>query len=540
MNTKWENIGDDWRKKIIFLDTTLRDWHQCPGAWIESDKDYFDIVRWLDDIGFDICEVWFPSSSKNEWRRVNEVAKMCKNWEISTIVWWLTQMIDFQVESTLKALEPLSWIKKGFFHIYFPFDPELRKASIWNKISDNQVLKDIAKFSKMAYDMWFIVQFSPEWYSKIWKNFGFCTEAMIAAWENGTTYFNMPDTIWWQDIYNKNEEYFLEKIKKHIEIMNKVFPENKFIFSVHNHNDLWTAEQNSIEALLKWTWISKVETTINWIWERAWNADSNQIIVRMKTTLKNIFDIDHINASNINRVSKMVSKSMLKVQDNYPVVWGNAMKHTSGWHTRAMLKNPCVYQAFDPELVWSKISFIYWPNSGWNLAISIINSKWYSCSHKNKRSLDEFLKKKMRETGRYKWITDEELLELYFEYVSPIKISNYSKNNIEWDKNISVIFEWEIFGKNSLELKWETVFIWLKEYISRKIPWYSVLDYSSKSETLWERSRAETRIRVKKDNSWKISEGIGVDNDTEMALLKALENVFNIIYFESKFKLERN
>jgi 2-isopropylmalate synthase len=47
----------------------------------------------------------------------------------------------------------------------------------------------------MAKDQGLIVQFSPEGYSKVGSNFDFCTELLIAAAENGTTYFNMPDTI---------------------------------------------------------------------------------------------------------------------------------------------------------------------------------------------------------------------------------------------------------------------------------------------------------------------------------------------------------
>ena len=532
-----EVIWSDWRKEIILFDTTLRDGHQCPWAWIENDKDYFNIVRGLDSIGFDICEVGFPSSSKHEWWRVSEVAQMVESWEISTIVWWLTQMVDFQVDATLKSLEAVSKINKWFFHIYFPVDPNLREASIWKKISNEQALKDIAKFSKLASDMWLIVQFSPEGYSKVWNDFDFCTEAMITAAENWATYFNLPDTIWWQDKYNNKDEYYVDKAIRHRKIMERKFPNNSFVFSVHNHNDLWTAVDNSIAAVLDWTWISKIEWTINWVWERAGNADLNQVVTRMKTSLDNKFNIDHINASEITRVSNLVSNIMLPVQPNYPIVWENAMKHTSGWHTRAMLKNPTVYQPFDPEVVWWEISFVYWPNSGWNLAIDIINKQWYFYSFEDKRELDEFLKSRMKETGRYKWLTNNELLDLYFEFRSPIKINDYSKTKLENSENISVIFDGEIFWEQSIELEWETVFMSLKEYLSDKIPWYNVWKYSSQSETSGSSSKAETMIEIMNKDSWENIIWIGRDNDTEVALLKALANAFNKIYINENYKI---
>ncbi len=535
-NILWEVIWKSWRKKIILFDTTLRDWHQCPWAWIEKDEDYFSLVRWLDQIWFDICELWFPSSSKNEWTRVNEAAKMCQDWEISTIVWWLTQMIDFQVESTLRALEPVSTIWKWFFHIYFPVDPDLRKASIWEKISDKQALKDIARFSKLASDMWFIVQFSPEWYSKMWDNFDFCTEMLISAAENWASYFNMPDTIWAEDPNNTDKEYYVETIKRHKSILDKKFPWNNFIWSVHNHNDLWLAVQNSINWLLAWTGISKVEWTINGIWERAWNADLNQIIVRMKTTLSSQFDIDHINPSKLSEVSRLVSSIMLETQAHYPIVWANAMRHTSGWHTNAIIKNPKVYQPFSPKLIWWNISLVYWPNSGWNLAIDIIKKKWYDCPKQYKRTLDEFLKERMKETWRYKWILDKELLELYFEYLNPIKIKDYIKNELNQDGEIEVEIIWNLFWKENIKIKWKTIFKALKNFISQQIPWYSVLNYESKSQSHWSDSIAETKIDIKNNSTWKITTWVWKDNDTELALIKALANAFNKVYMDNNFK----
>ena len=416
INTLWNNVWDDARKKIILFDTTLRDGHQCPGAAVEKDNDYFDIVRWLDGIGFDICEVWFPASSKHEAWRVKEVASMCQSGEISTMVCGLTQMVDFQVEACLHSLEPAAIVDKGFFHIYFPVDPVLREASIGNKISNEEALSNVAKFTKMAKDSNMRIQFSPEWYSRVGDNFDFCTELLIAAAENGATYFNMPDTIGWEDSDNKEKEYYVSSILKHKKILDKSFPDNNFVWSVHNHNDLGNAVQNSINGVKKRTGIYKIEWTINGVWERAGNADILQIITRMKTTLADQFDIDHIEASKILSVSQLVSKLMLPVQPNYPIVWDNAMKHTAGGHANAILKNPEVYQPFTPTLVGWEISLVYGPNSGGNLAINILKENWYDCRNINKRGLDGFLKKKMQETGRYKGITDEELLELYIEY----------------------------------------------------------------------------------------------------------------------------
>lgn len=428
MNTHWDIIWSDGRKEIQLFDTTLRDWHQCPWAAIEKDSDYFEIVRWLDSIWFDICEVWFPSSSLHEQSRVNRVAQMCRDWEISTIVAGLSQMVDFQVEKTLEALKPLSRTWKWMYHLYFPIDPKLRAASIWDKTTDEQALADIERYWKMIQDMGLLWQFSLEWYSNIGRNDNLWIEMIITAIENGFTYINLPDTKGSEDPDSQEKEYYVETIKRHKEGIEKRFPTKKIVWSVHNHNDLWLAAQNSMNGVKKWTWISKIEWTINGIWERAWNADLIQIITRMKTTLSGQFNIDHIDASHLQRVSDMVSELMLPVQPNYPVIWANAMRHTSWWHTNAMLKDPTVYQPFDPNLAGWEISFVYWPNSWGNLAISILEKNWYDCPKEDKQELDQYLKSRMQESWRYKWITDKELIELYEEYRN-------SKTSHTQDKN---------------------------------------------------------------------------------------------------------
>ena len=533
----WENtIITPERKEIILFDTTLRDGHQCPWAAVESDDQYFDVIRWLDSIWINISEVWFPASSEHEAWRVSEVAKMARDGEISMMVCGLSQMVDFQVYACLKSLAPAAESNKAFFHIYFPVDPNLRVASIWNKVSNNQAVEKVAQFAKLATEMWMISQFSPEWYSRVWENFDFCTDLFIAAAENGITHFNCPDTIGGEDPDSSQKEYYVKTIMRHKAILDKIFPENNFVWSVHNHNDLWNAVQNSINGVKPWTWIHKIEWTINGIGERAWNADLIQVITRMKTTLSDIYNIDHIDATKIQEVSDIVANHMLPVQPNYPIVWKNASKHTSWWHTNAVINNPTVYQPFDPKMTWWEISMTYGPNSWGNLAIHILEKQWYFCPKENKRELDEYLKTAMQNSGRYKWITNEELLELYFEFIGPVQILNYSK--VKWEnQQVQIAFEWKIFWKTDVLLEWETVFQALKEYLSKQISGYYVDDYTSKSESRWSASQAVTEIIIIHNETWAIIKGDWKDADIETSSLKALANAFNTIYINENYKI---
>jgi len=445
-------------------------------------------------------------------------------------------MVDFQIEKTLEALEPLNWTWKWMYHLYFPIDPKLRAASIWDKITDEQALADIERYWNMIQDMNLLWQFSLEWYSNIGSKDDLGVEMIITAIENGFTYINLPDTKGSEDPDNPNKEYYVETIRRHKRKIEDRFPGRNIVWSIHNHNDLWLAVQNSINGVKKWTWISKIEGTINGVWERSGNADLIQIIMRMKTTLSSLYNIDHIDATHLQSISDMVSELMLPVQPNYPIVWSNAMRHTSWWHTNAMLKDPTVYQPFPPELTGWRINLVYWPNSWGNLAISILEKNWYNCPKEDKQELDQYLKSRMQETWRYKWITDMELIELYEEFRSPIKIKWYEKKRVIDSNQVQIDFDGELFWENNIRVIAETAFSWLKDFVSQKIPGYSVKDFTSKSNEEWSRSEAISTVEIICEKTQTVTVWIGKDKDIETSWLKALANAFNQIFINMNYK----
>jgi len=117
----------------------------------------------------------------------------------------------------------------------------------------------------------------------------------------------------------------------------------------HAHNDFGLAVANSLaacEAAARFKnrklWIS---TTVNGLGERAGNVPIEVFIMN----LNKHYGISKYKTEHILPLCKHVEKaSGLLIPLNYPVVGGNMFTHKSGIHVDGVLKNPHLYEAFDP------------------------------------------------------------------------------------------------------------------------------------------------------------------------------------------------
>ncbi len=117
----------------------------------------------------------------------------------------------------------------------------------------------------------------------------------------------------------------------------------------HAHNDFGLAIANSLaacEAAAKFTkrklWVS---TTVNGLGERAGNVPIEVFIMN----LNKHYGVTKYETEHILPLCKHVEKaSGLFIPLNYPVVGGNMFTHKSGIHVDGVLKNPQLYEAFDP------------------------------------------------------------------------------------------------------------------------------------------------------------------------------------------------
>ena len=531
-----EQSKNNDNRHIKIFDTTLRDGQQCPGAGM-SFEDNIEYARLACDLRVDVLEAGFPSASNLDFEIVKTIAEETKTLDHKPIVAALCQLREAQVIHTIESLTPLITSRRARVHMYLPVDPELMPVSL-GALSDDkeQIIKDLAHLTKIAVDAGCEVEFSPEGYSRMRENFDFTTELFRAAIQNGATIINCPDTI--GGAYEiQGKEYFVEKMREQAALMEKEFPDKTIIWSTHCHNDFGLAVQNSMNAVFHGP-ARQIEGCINGIGERAGNAALEQCIILIKefganADPKNPF-YTTIDTSKLQLISDFVSTHMLPRQPHWPISGDNAAKHSAGGHTNAILKNPLAYQPFDPQTIGKTIDFSFGPFSGSNHAQSIIENFGYVCTDSEKTEISQFIKDSYSE--RRKGITEEELLQAYFQFRAPIRIEKIDLASSGKGNKIKLHGQFfDSYGAIEEECQsQELLLIKVKGLIENKIGEFEILHSESKAASDNQNDIVSHISIVNKDNNQY--SGIGKNANTQIAAIHALIDAVNQAYINKHFR----
>lgn len=523
------------KQQIFIFDTTLRDGQQCPGAGISTDKN-IEYALLAAKAKIDVLEAGFPSASDTDFKIVNTIAFEFSKLSFAPTLCGLCQLRADQIDKTIESLIPVK--NNARVHIYLPVDPNLMEASLGlDKIDFKKLIELTYTQIKKVTDAGLQAEFSPEGYSRVSKNFDFCTELLINAVDAGAVVLNCPDTIGGASIYEHNE-YFVKNMIRHKAIIDHKFPNNKVIWSTHCHNDLGLALSNSLNAVIDGP-CRQIEGCINGIGERAGNVSLEQCIMVIDSFGKNLPTplYTGIDTEMLKPLSDFISKHMLIRQPHWPIFGENATKHSSGGHTNAILSNPLAYQPFDPKKVGKEISFTFGPLSGSNHAQRIINDFGYICDDLEKTEITQFIKNLYAD--RRKGITDEELILGYKTYRSPIRVDDieYSRSKGRAKLVITGTF-FDRVGELTEEIESaDSALSALKTLIDRKFPGLSLELYSSHSSDPTIHAMGLSKI-ILKDSYGNLYEGHGQDRDTQLSAMKALIDATNLAYINNKFKVD--
>ncbi len=317
-------------RKIMVLDTTLRDGEQVPGAKLNL-YEKLEIANQLKQLKVDIIEAGFSASSAGDFKAVETIAKKIGDEVmITALARAVKGDIDAVYHSVKHAQKPLIHIVLG------ASDVHVEKK--FNKTKE-QILSIGVEAVQYAKTLLPDVQYSTEDASRadfeyLWKTI----EAVVKA---GATMINIPDTVG----YAVPEE-FGDLIRRINERLKNVNP--NVILSVHCHNDTGLATANTLAAIKNGA--DKVECTINGIGERAGNAALEEVVMglRLRQAYYNAYTT--IETTQIKKTSKMVSSLMgLDVQVNKAIVGDNAFAHSSGIHQDGLLKSRDAYEVIHPE-----------------------------------------------------------------------------------------------------------------------------------------------------------------------------------------------
>ncbi|MCL2690866.1 MAG: 2-isopropylmalate synthase [Candidatus Bathyarchaeota archaeon] len=306
-------------RNIKILDTTLRDGEQTPGVSLTI-EDKIEIAQQLNNLGVDIIEAGFPSSSEGERKVVKEIKQLGLTSQICALSRCTKNDIDAALDCNVDLI-----------HIFIPTSPVQMKHAV--NMTPEQVLSSAVESIQYIKKHGVKCEFSPMDATR--TETSFLHKICKAAQDAGMDSLNVPDTV--GCMIPKTTFELFKDLKAIIKVP----------ISVHCHDDFGLAVANSLAAVEAGA--DQVHVAVNGLGERAGNAALEEVI----TTLHVVYGYKtNINTRLLYRTSRLVSSlSGVSVQVNKAIVGENAFAHESGIHTRGVTEQPLTFEPISPELV---------------------------------------------------------------------------------------------------------------------------------------------------------------------------------------------
>lgn len=239
--------------KVFILDTTMRDGELMPGVKMNI-QEKISLAKLLESMAVDIIEVGYPGHFKKDFDELFEISKTI---EKSTIC----GLASSRQEEILSVAEAIKPAKQGRIHTYTPVN--LKNQS---KLSEEQALTVINDSVSLARNYCDDVEWSA--FDAPNSEPDFLCKAIEVAIESGTKTISIPDSLGLS-----LPEEFSQLIQM---VFNRVPNIDKAIISVHCHDDLGRAVDNSIVALT--CGARQIECSINGLGARKGNADLEEVV----------------------------------------------------------------------------------------------------------------------------------------------------------------------------------------------------------------------------------------------------------------------
>jgi 2-isopropylmalate synthase len=325
-------MGGRIMRKVLVMDTTLRDGEQVPGAKLNLFQK-LEISKQLQKLNVDIIEAGFPASSPGDFNAVMEIAKKVGD---TVMITALARAVKSDIDAVYHSVK---YAKRPMIHIVLGAS-DIHVTEKFGK-SKADILKIGIEAVQYARTLLPEVQYSTEDASR--ADFEYLWETIEGVVKAGATMINIPDTVG----YAVPEEFgeMIRKINERLKNLN-----DQVILSVHCHNDTGLATANTLAAVKNGA--TKVECTMNGIGERAGNAALEEVVMGMKLRSAYYEAKTDIVTTEIKQTSKLVSNMMgLEIQVNKSITGDNAFAHSSGIHQDGLLKSRNAYEVIHPEEV---------------------------------------------------------------------------------------------------------------------------------------------------------------------------------------------
>lgn len=305
---------------VRLVDTTCRDGEQMPGISFTCDEKV-EIVLMLEKLGVEQVETFATYNDSD--RKCTEILRSQVR-DVSIMGW--NRMVKADVEDSMSH---------GVDAVSVSTDTSDIALENKLKITREQQIERLVDCVEFAKGHGLYVCFNAGDATR--TDTDYLVEFATAGMGAGADRFRICDTI---GILTPSSSFALVK---------KIMSEVNIDIEFHAHNDFGLAVANALaacEAAAQFEgralWVS---TTVNGLGERAGNVPIEIFVMNLHAH----YGVRKYRMDKIMPLCKHVEKaSGLEIPLNYPVVGGNMFTHKSGIHVDGVLKNPQLYEAFDP------------------------------------------------------------------------------------------------------------------------------------------------------------------------------------------------
>ncbi len=310
------------KQRIIFMDSTLRDGEQAPGAAMTKSQKVA-IAKSLANMGVDVIEAGFACSSPEDWDAVNAIAQAVET--TSTKVCSLARCNPNDIQKAATALAPAIERNAARIHVFIATSPKHMETKL--RMTKDEVIEAIKTGVRCARAYCNDVEFSAE--DAFNSEPDFLVRCVQTAVEAGATTINLPDTVG-EAVHTQYGDFIKD-------IITKANVGDDIVFSVHCHNDKGFATSNSMFGLMAGA--RQVECCMNGIGERAGNAALEEIAMAIKSSPK-VYPFEfQLDTTQIKAVSELVEQyTGFFVPNCKSIVGKTAYSHGSGVHQDGVIK----------------------------------------------------------------------------------------------------------------------------------------------------------------------------------------------------------
>ncbi|MBI4666993.1 MAG: homocitrate synthase [Nitrospinae bacterium] len=317
---------------IRIVDTTLRDGEQTPGVAF-SVEEKMAIAAMLDEAGVHYIEAGSPAMGHGELEAIREINGM--GLRASVIMWNRATREDIEKSLSIGARN---------VHISLPVsDFMIRRKMGYDR---NKIIETMASMVALAKSENVEVSVGAEDATRADQSF--LKEYIAAAESCGAVRLRYCDTVGVSEPFSLRDN------------VERLLIGARIPLEIHTHNDFGMATANALAGVKAGATL--IDTTITGLGERAGNAPLEEVVMALEVVME---IKTGVNPLMLKKLAEFVARAAGRtLPRSKSIVGTDVFTHESGIHVDGVMKDPRLYEPFDPSLVGACRRIVIGKHSG--------------------------------------------------------------------------------------------------------------------------------------------------------------------------------